>query len=82
MPSRSCCCCCTQGIQFIAGTNVFFNLLKAKGAAGGWAIKILAMDDGYEPTRCAENTAKLSEQDVFALFGCSRTLTSIPGLRH
>ena len=58
------------GIQFNAGANVYFDLLNAKGGVGGRAIEIVAMDDGYEATRCAENTAKLSEQDVFALFGC------------
>ena len=68
------------GIQFNAGANVFFDLLNAKGGAGGRAIEILAMDDGYEPTRCAENTAKFISEDVFALFGYIGTPTSLAAL--
>lgn len=68
------------GIQFNAGANVFFDLLNIKGGSGGRPIEIVAMDDGYEPTRCAENTNKLIEQDVFALFGYIGTPTSIAAL--
>lgn len=68
------------GIQFNAGANVYFELLNAKGGVGGRAIELLAMDDGYEPTRCAENTAKFISQDVFALFGYIGTPTSLAAL--
>ncbi len=68
------------GIQFNAGANVCFDLLNAKGGVGGRAIEILALDDGYEPTRCAENTAKLISEDVFALFGYIGTPTSLAAL--
>ena len=68
------------GIQFNAGANVFFDLLNAKGGVAGRPIEIVALDDGYEPARCAENTAKLIEQDVFALFGYIGTPTSLAAL--
>ena len=68
------------GIQFNAGANVYFDLLNAKGGVGGRAIEILAMDDGYEATRCAENTAKFITEDVFALFGYIGTPTSLAAL--
>ena len=68
------------GIQFNAGANVFFDLLNAKGGIGGRSVELLAVDDGYEPARCAENTAKLIEQDVFALFGYIGTPTSLAAL--
>ena len=68
------------GIQFNAGANVYFDLLNAKGGAGGRAIEILAMDDGYEPTKCAENTAKFINEDMFALFGYIGTPTSLAAL--
>ena len=68
------------GIQFNAGANVFFDLLNAKGGVAGRPVEILAMDDGYEPTRCAENTTKLIDQDVFALFGYIGTPTSLAAL--
>jgi branched-chain amino acid transport system substrate-binding protein len=68
------------GIQFNAGANVFFDLLNAKGGVGGRQVEVLAMDDGYEPTRCADNTNKLLTQDVFALFGYIGTPTSLAAL--
>ena len=68
------------GIQFNAGANVYFDLLNAKGGVGGRLIEILAMDDGYESTRCAENTAKFINEDVFALFGYIGTPTSLAAL--
>ena len=68
------------GIQFNAGANVYFDLLNAKGGVGGRTIEILATDDGYESTRCAENTAKFISEDVFALFGYIGTPTSLAAL--
>lgn len=46
----------------------------------GRPVEILVLDDGYEPTRCAENTVKFAEQDVFALFGYIGTPTSLAAL--
>lgn len=68
------------GIQFNAGANVFFDLLNAKGGVAGRTIEIVTLDDGYEPNRCAENTAKFIERDVFALFGYIGTPTSLAAL--
>jgi len=68
------------GIQFNAGANVYFELLNAKGGVGGRAIEILALDDGYESNRCAENTTKFISEDVFALFGYIGTPTSLAAL--
>lgn len=68
------------GIQFNAGANVFFDLFNSKGGLSGRMVEILALDDGYEPARCAENTAKFINQDVFALFGYIGTPTSLAAL--
>jgi branched-chain amino acid transport system substrate-binding protein len=68
------------GIQFNAGAKVFFDLLNAKGGINRKQIEIVAMDDGYEPERCAENTRKLLADDVFALFGYIGTPTSLAAL--
>jgi branched-chain amino acid transport system substrate-binding protein len=68
------------GIQFNAGAKVYFDLLNAKGGVAGRPIELLAMDDGYEPNRCADNTSKFIEQDVFALFGYIGTPTSLAAL--
>lgn len=68
------------GIQFNAGATVFFDLLNAKGGIASRPVEIVALDDGYEPTRCADNTKKLIDQDVFALFGYIGTPTSLAAL--
>jgi branched-chain amino acid transport system substrate-binding protein len=68
------------GIQFNAGAKVFFDLLNAKGGINRRQIEIVAVDDGYEPERCVENTRKLLADDVFALFGYIGTPTSLAAL--
>ena len=68
------------GIQFHAGAKLFFDQLNAKGGVDGKTIEIRQLDDGYEPDRCAENTRKLIDQDVFALFGYIGTPTSVAAL--
>ncbi|MDE2418955.1 MAG: ABC transporter substrate-binding protein [Burkholderiales bacterium] len=68
------------GIQFHAGAKLYFDQLNAQGGVGGRSVEILKLDDGYEPDRCAENTNKLIDEDVFALFGYIGTPTSIAAL--
>jgi branched-chain amino acid transport system substrate-binding protein len=43
-------------------------------------VVIKNLDDGYEPDRCAANTQKLIDEDVFALFGYIGTPTSLAAL--
>jgi branched-chain amino acid transport system substrate-binding protein len=66
------------GIQFHAGAKLFFDQYNAQGPAR--RIEIEPLDDGYEPNRCAENTQKLLDKDVFALFGYIGTPTSVAAL--
>ena len=68
------------GIQFHAGAKLYFDQLNAKGGVSQTTIEIRQLDDGYEPDRCAENTSKLLDQDVFALFGYIGTPTSVVAL--
>jgi branched-chain amino acid transport system substrate-binding protein len=68
------------GIQFNAGAKVYFEQINARGGINRRPIELLAMDDGYEPDRCAENTRQLIGQDVFALFGYIGTPTSLAAL--
>ena len=68
------------GIQFHAGAKLFFDRLNSEGGMGGRNIEIQQLDDGYEPERCAENTRKLIEQDVYCLFGYIGTPTSLAAL--
>jgi branched-chain amino acid transport system substrate-binding protein len=68
------------GIQFNAGAKVYFDQVNARGGINRRPIELVALDDGYEPDRCAENTRKLIAQDVFALFGYIGTPTSLAAL--
>ncbi|MGJ7605971.1 ABC transporter substrate-binding protein [Variovorax sp. LT1R20] len=66
------------GIQFHQGAKVFLDQYNAQPGRRNVVIKNL--DDGYEPDRCAANTQKLIEEDVFALFGYIGTPTSLAAL--
>lgn len=59
------------------GSQAYFNKLNAAGGINGRKIKLISVDDGYEPAKTAAATTKLIEQDkVFALFGYVGTPTS------
>ena len=66
------------GIQFHAGAKLFFDRYNADGPAR--RVEIEPLDDGYEPDRCADNTRKLLDKEVFALFGYIGTPTSVVAL--
>lgn len=68
------------GIQFHAGARLFFDQLNAQGGVNGQRVEIAQLDDGYEPDRCVENTNKLLNSEVFALFGYIGTPTSLAAL--
>ncbi|MBL8306763.1 MAG: ABC transporter substrate-binding protein, partial [Rubrivivax sp.] len=69
------------GIQMNRGARIFFDRLNADGGVGGRSIEIKALDDGYEPDRCAANTDTLiRKEEVFALFGYVGTPTGLAAL--
>jgi branched-chain amino acid transport system substrate-binding protein len=68
------------GIQFNRGANIWFDQLNAQGGIAGRTIELRKLDDGYEPDRCAANTRKLIDEEVFALFGYIGTPTSLAAL--
>ncbi|WP_431098484.1 ABC transporter substrate-binding protein [Polaromonas aquatica] len=68
------------GIQFYQGAKVYFDQVNEQGGVNKRLIEIRNLDDGYEPARCAENTRKLIDGDVFALFGYIGTPTSVVAL--
>ena len=68
------------GVQFNQGAKLYFDQVNAQGGIGKRMVEIHALDDGYEPDRCAENTKKLIAEDVFALFGYVGTPTSLAAL--
>ncbi len=68
------------GIQFHAGAKLFFDGINSTGGVNGKQVEIRQADDGYEPERCAENTRKFIQDDVFCLFGYIGTPTSLAAL--
>ena len=68
------------GIQFRAGAKLYFDRVNAQGGVHGTTIELHTLDDGYEPDRCAANTAKFIDEGVFALFGYIGTPTSMAAL--
>lgn len=66
------------GIQFYQGAKLMFD--QANAQPGARRIEIKPLDDGYEPDRCAANTKKLIDEDVFGLFGYIGTPTSLAAL--
>jgi branched-chain amino acid transport system substrate-binding protein len=64
-----------QGMR--AGINAAFEEVNKKGGINGRKLKLVSVDDGYEPDRSIAMTKKLIEEDkVFALIGPVGTPTS------
>jgi branched-chain amino acid transport system substrate-binding protein len=56
------------------GQDAAIEDANAKGGIGGRKIRLVTMDDGFDPRRTLENAKQLSEKDgVVALFGVSGT---------
>lgn len=74
------------GLEYRAGAQLVFNQLNQQGGIAGRQLKLLTLDDGYEPLRTVANTRQLVFKDqVLALFGYIGTPTSnavLPLLRH
>ena len=65
------------GLGMQTGLNAAFNEINAKGGVHGRKIKLISVDDGYEPDRSIAATKKLIEEEkVFALIGPVGTPTS------
>ncbi|HEX4858736.1 MAG TPA: ABC transporter substrate-binding protein [Usitatibacteraceae bacterium] len=65
------------GKEMKAGAEAYFKHVNESGGVNGRQIKLISLDDGYEPDRAAANTKKLIEEHrVMALFGYVGTPTS------
>lgn len=50
--------------------TAYFNMINERGGVNGRRIKLLSLDDGYNPAKTVEQTRKLVEQEnVLAIFG-------------
>ncbi len=66
------------GTQVLQGAMSHLNFINAQGGIHGRKIRLIAMDDGYDPTRCLFNTQKLIlEEKVFCLFSYVGTPTTV-----
>ncbi len=65
------------GREFASGADSLFREVNAKGGIFGRPIRLVQLDDRYEPARTAANATRLIERDgVFALFGTVGTPTT------
>jgi ABC-type branched-subunit amino acid transport system substrate-binding protein len=65
------------GTGMKAGLNAAFDEANKKGGVHGRKLKLISVDDGYEPVKSIAATKKLIEEDkVFALIGSVGTPTS------
>jgi len=60
-----------------AGIEAYFARVNARGGVGGRTLRLIALDDGYEPARAGVNVRKLiDEEKVFAILGNPGTPTA------
>ena len=65
------------GKEMKSGAEAYFDVINKSGGINGRKIKLVSVDDGYEPDKAAANTKKLINDDkVLALFGYVGTPTS------
>lgn len=55
--------------DYLRGMNAYFDDLNGKGGIRGEKIKVISMDDAFNPDRTYENTKALIDQNVVALVG-------------
>ena len=71
------------GNQMKLGIETAFNLINERGGIHGRQLRLVAADDGYEPTRTAETMKELYEnQQVFGFVGNVGTPTAVVGLPY
>src|SRR3974390_1446482 len=65
------------------GIDAAFNVANANGGVYGRQLRLVALDDGYEPTRTADTMKQLYEQDrVFGIAGNVGTPTAAVALPY
>jgi ABC-type branched-subunit amino acid transport system substrate-binding protein len=65
------------------GVEAAFNVANANGGVFGRKLRLVAADDGYEPSRTAGTMAQLYEKDqVFGLIGNVGTPTAVVALPY
>lgn len=63
------------------GASLYFDQVNASGGIRGRKIRVVALDDAYDPKKAAENTRKLiDEEKVLALFQYAGTPPAMAAL--
>jgi ABC-type branched-subunit amino acid transport system substrate-binding protein len=71
------------GRQMKLGIDTAFSRVNDAGGVGGRALRLLAADDGYEPTRTLDGMKQLYEKDqVFGFIGNVGTPTAAIGIPY
>ena len=71
------------GNQMKLGIKPAFNLINESGGIHGRQLRLVAADDGYEPTRTAETMKELYEKEqVFGFVGNVGTPTAVVALPY
>jgi branched-chain amino acid transport system substrate-binding protein len=55
--------------DYLRGMNAYFDEVNRKGGIRGEKIKLVSLDDGFNPDKTAENTKALIDQNALALVG-------------
>lgn len=66
------------GAGMKAGVDAYFQLVNRRGGIGGRTLRLLALDDEYEPTKTGPNVRRLiDEEHVSAIVGNVGTPTAV-----
>ena len=69
------------GVQMQAGVLAAINEVNNGGGIHGRQIRLITLDDGYEPTRTSQNVSKLiKEYDIVCMIGNVGTPTAVAAL--
>ena len=52
--------------DYVRGMNAYFDDLNRKGGIRGEKIKLISMDDGFNPDKTLENTKKLIDKETWS----------------
>lgn len=63
------------GNDFRAGAELYFDAVNKRGGIFGRKIRVLSLDDAYDPKKAVENASELEKKGVFAFFQFAGTGT-------
>jgi len=63
------------GKDFTAGADAYFARVNAAGGVNGRRIRVVTLDDGYDPAKAVENAKALADQGVLAYWQFAGTGT-------